>query len=215
MSTPACGGSRFGCWVCTVVKDDKSMKGLIERGDDWMNPLLELRNFLATTINRSDPKYDPLKYRMPVRRTFQDGLGPYWPQWRNYILEEILKAQLLLQRHDSSLQLITLQELVAIQLIWQRDFIFDINVADTYQSVYGEKIQLSKSDQAIQEEKHLLREICGTNKDDFEIINHLLKAEKNRILFTNKKGLQRDLESVLAEYVAPTFTDVYKKNSNK
>ena len=31
-STPSCGNSRFGCWVCTVVDQDKSIKGFIENG---------------------------------------------------------------------------------------------------------------------------------------------------------------------------------------
>src|SRR5262249_31738603 len=29
-STPSCGGSRFGCWVCTVVDKDRSMEAMIE-----------------------------------------------------------------------------------------------------------------------------------------------------------------------------------------
>lgn len=43
----SCGQSRFGCWSCTVVKEDKSMTSLIERGYEWMRPLLELRNKAA------------------------------------------------------------------------------------------------------------------------------------------------------------------------
>ena len=27
--TPSCGNSRFGCWICTVVKEDKSLTGFI------------------------------------------------------------------------------------------------------------------------------------------------------------------------------------------
>ncbi|MFN8331355.1 MAG: hypothetical protein U0T81_09080 [Saprospiraceae bacterium] len=37
-TTPSCGQSRFGCWVCTVVNRDKSMDYLIDNGDDWMRP---------------------------------------------------------------------------------------------------------------------------------------------------------------------------------
>lgn len=33
----SCGQSRFGCWVCTVVKDDKSMRSLIKRGMSGCN----------------------------------------------------------------------------------------------------------------------------------------------------------------------------------
>ena len=39
-STPSCGNSRFGCWTCTVVTDDKALHGLIESGANWMKPLL-------------------------------------------------------------------------------------------------------------------------------------------------------------------------------
>ena len=48
-STPSCGNSRFGCWVCTVVTEDTSLKNMIENGEDWMEPLLELREELKET----------------------------------------------------------------------------------------------------------------------------------------------------------------------
>jgi len=38
----SCGQSRFGCWTCTVVKKDKSMSALINNGQEWMKPLLDL-----------------------------------------------------------------------------------------------------------------------------------------------------------------------------
>lgn len=48
-STPSCGNSRFGCWTCTVVNDDSSLRNTIENGEDWMEPLLELREELKAT----------------------------------------------------------------------------------------------------------------------------------------------------------------------
>src|SRR4029453_18078071 len=50
-TTPSCGNSRFGCWVCTVVTKDKSMEAMIDGGQDWMEPLLELRDWLAATTD--------------------------------------------------------------------------------------------------------------------------------------------------------------------
>lgn len=41
-----CGNSRFGCWVCTVVSKDKSLTSFINKGEDWLIPLLEYRNWL-------------------------------------------------------------------------------------------------------------------------------------------------------------------------
>ncbi len=55
-TTPSCGNSRFGCWVCTVVNEDTSLKNTIENGEDWMEPLLELREELKET-------QDPAKRR--------------------------------------------------------------------------------------------------------------------------------------------------------
>ena len=48
-STPSCGNSRFGCWTCTVVESDQSLRNMVERGEDWMEPLLELREELKET----------------------------------------------------------------------------------------------------------------------------------------------------------------------
>jgi len=41
-----CGNSRFGCWVCTVVVKDKSLTSFINKGQKWLLPLLEFRNWL-------------------------------------------------------------------------------------------------------------------------------------------------------------------------
>ena len=53
-STPSCGDSRFGCWVCTLVEKDKSMHAMIQNDaeKEWMLPLLELRNELDPAQDR-------------------------------------------------------------------------------------------------------------------------------------------------------------------
>lgn len=45
-SAGSCGNSRFGCWVCTVVAEDKALSGFIKSGTSWLVPLLEYRNWL-------------------------------------------------------------------------------------------------------------------------------------------------------------------------
>ncbi len=42
----SCGNSRFGCWTCTVVQEDKSLTGFIKNGETWLTPFLDFRNFL-------------------------------------------------------------------------------------------------------------------------------------------------------------------------
>ena len=52
----SCGNSRMGCWVCTVVSNDKSLTGFIETGFyDFLKPLLEFRNWLVSI--RDDYRY--------------------------------------------------------------------------------------------------------------------------------------------------------------
>ena len=55
-SSNACGNTRMGCWVCTVVSKDKSLSGFISTGYyDFLKPLLDFRNWL--TIIRDDEDY--------------------------------------------------------------------------------------------------------------------------------------------------------------
>lgn len=60
-SAGSCGNSRFGCWVCTVVSEDKALTGFIQSGEDWMKPLLNFRNWLADI---RDDRTKRMKYRM-------------------------------------------------------------------------------------------------------------------------------------------------------
>lgn len=50
----SCGQSRFGCWTCTVVKEDKSMSALIDSGNEWLKPLLDLRQSMFNQRNISE-----------------------------------------------------------------------------------------------------------------------------------------------------------------
>ncbi|MCT6922144.1 MAG: DNA phosphorothioation system sulfurtransferase DndC [Staphylococcus epidermidis] len=68
-SAGSCGNSRFGCWVCTVVTEDKALTGFIQSGHDWMKPLLDFRNWL-TAIR--DDRTKRMKYRMNGQIYFRD-----------------------------------------------------------------------------------------------------------------------------------------------
>ena len=225
ISTPSCGNSRFGCWVCTVVNRDKSMEALISNGEDWMIPLMQIRDFLSDTINRDHPEYAPEKYRMSVRRNgaktlSEDGeiihCGPYWPAVRKYILEELLKAQKIVQKHEADMKLISFQELVGIQVQWHRDFIFEYSVAEIYNKIFETSIVFEDEDDHSRIERETLQESCKTNPKDIRLIQNLLKAQRNKTLLIKKIGLQNDLEAILDENIDPKFTtyyDAYKKNN--
>jgi len=110
LDTPPCGGNRFGCWTCTVIKDDKSMKGFIETGEEWMQPLYEFRQWLK--LIREDENL-----RNKYKRNGQPGAGPFTSGARLMILERLLLTEQVI-----GWQLIGNDELLYIQQIWTDEF---------------------------------------------------------------------------------------------
>ena len=51
----SCGKSRFGCWICTVVQEDRSLNGFIRSGHRELIPLAEFRKWLMSI--RDVPEY--------------------------------------------------------------------------------------------------------------------------------------------------------------
>ena len=75
---PVTGNSRFGCWICTMVKEDKSLKAFIDKGETWLIPLREYRNWLIEL--RSTPEARETKRRNGTMYRKADGelgLGPF------------------------------------------------------------------------------------------------------------------------------------------
>jgi DNA sulfur modification protein DndC len=202
-TTPSCGQSRFGCWVCTVVSRDKSMEGLVLNGDDWMEPLMDFRDMLIQT--RNDRTYREMRRRTdsPFKEEDPDTWGPYTPKARAEFLTQLLRAQRAIQRaQGEEVQLIGHQELVAIQLTWYRDGIFNHKVADIYNQINEQQIDMSKHEEKFKREESLLREICADHPEDFDLIQESLTLQKNKSLMVQKRGLKKDLENCLEQTIA-------------
>lgn len=193
----SCGQSRFGCWTCTVVKQDKSMSALIENGLTWLLPLLKLRNELAEERNI-------IENRMPQRRNGTNavnGMGPYFPWYRASVLQRLLQAQKEVQREKPHIELITNQELIAIQTIWYRDFVFDQKVSEIYHNAYKTDLDMKNQNEKKEKELELLKKSCEKNPQDYELIQELLTLQKNKSLLNRKRGLKDDIETRIEEYL--------------
>ena len=191
-----CGQSRFGCWVCTVVKEDKSMSSLIKTGIEWMKPLLDFRNRLVEDRNVSE-------YRCSTRRNGQaavdesgHNMGNYTMEYRIKLLRELLQIQKETQSFRSSIDLISTQELIAIQVIWYRDGNFSTSVNDIYNEVYGYNIP---NNRISLQERLILEKNCSP--EHTQLINELLALQKNKVLLMRKYGLATDLESRLESFI--------------
>ena len=142
-STPSCGSSRFGCWVCTVVDKDRSMEAMIKNDEEkvWMTPLLELRNELDEPDTRQarlppDERLGPALPRRHHPRPVHEGgastgSGACSRPSRASGMEG--------PQEFRNLQLITLEELDEIRRIWLHEkHEFDDSLPRIYEEVTGE-----------------------------------------------------------------------------
>jgi len=127
-STPSCGDSRFGCWVCTMVSKDKSMEAMIQNDEEkeWMQPLLEIRDELDIEDDRDRRDFRRMSGNVQYF-TRKDGTlanipGPYLKEWREHWLRRVLEAQTQVRRtapsHLRDITLISAEELAEIRRIW-------------------------------------------------------------------------------------------------
>ncbi len=200
-SHSSCGQSRFGCWTCTVVKEDKSMTALIKNGEDWMKPLLVYRNRLESERNISEN-------RLSTRRNGQHAVtedghnqGNYSPEYRAIKLRELLELQKEIQETKPFIELITNQELIAIQVYWYRDGVFDFKVGEIFAKIYGRDIETENANIENSIEKRLLKTVCNKNKKDYELINNLLTLQHSKTLLLTNYGLQNDIENRIESFV--------------
>lgn len=135
--TQSCGNSRFGCWVCTVVKDDKSLNGFIRSGHRELIPLAEFRKWIMSIRDIAD-------YREKKRRngtvyetkSGELGFGPFTWEARQLILEKLIETQ-----KQMGYQLITIEELKAIDEIWDEEL--DLSrrtLVELYERLTGDKL---------------------------------------------------------------------------
>ena len=178
---PVTGHSRFGCWICTMVKEDKSLKAFIDRGESWLEPLRDFRNWLIDL--RSTPSARETKRRngqMYIKADGEFGLGPFTMASRVEILRRLLQLEV-----DYNFELITIEELKYIDKTWDDEG--DLSrrtLVDLYYEIKGKHLPWDDykvpvfSEEVIDE----IKKQCAENNVEFELISKLIveiEANKN------------------------------------
>lgn len=214
-STPSCGNSRFGCWTCTVVTDDKALHGLIESGANWMKPLLEFRNKLYMSRQPENSE----EYRNFRRRTgrvsYNSGdisddsvrevrhiPGPYWLSKRQEFVRELLTIEKEINEGGEPIELITRPELHMIRREWLRDPNepdWEDSLPRIYREVYGGDLDWIEDDagaftRADSETLENLSEKYGVPS---ALIRKMLEAELQVSGLGNRRGILNSLEGIL------------------
>jgi len=197
----SCGQSRFGCWTCTVVTKDKSMTALINNGKTWLYPLLNFRNDLQKERNISENRLS--KRRNGQNAVNEEGMnqGNYTPEYRYSILKRLLEAQKEVQKEKPNLNLITHQELIAIQVLWNRDLIFNKNISELYREVYGRNAVAGNFRSIGALEKRIVKEECKNDSKMVGLIENLLSVQETKSLLISNHGLNNDLEKVIESQI--------------
>ncbi|MFO0100264.1 MAG: DNA phosphorothioation system sulfurtransferase DndC [Aphanizomenon sp.] len=211
-STPSCGDSRFGCWVCTIVSKDKSMEAMIQNDEEkeWMQPLLDIRNELDIKDDRSKRDFRRIWGEVQLFERNVDGgtsiepiHGPYTKYWREHWLRRVLTAQTQVRqtapKNMGDITLITLEELSAIRRIWlEEKHEFDDSVPRIYEEVTGEVFKDPRpgADQSIlgSDEWGVLEEICDGDGMHLELMARLLDTERQFKKKTRRVGIYESLE---------------------
>jgi len=207
-STPSCGNSRFGCWVCTVASRDLSMEALIDSGEEWMEPLLEFRDWLSKT---TDPEHK-LEYRgirgrdgrVVLKKDGKPAARTYMPEVSEEMLRKVLRIQKQVRESgpDPDVTLISEDELFEIRRIWRTEREdWDDSVPVIFREVYGYDLEWPIDDDQVFDADHqaLLSVICDEYDVPFEMVAKLLEAERRANGMARRAGIYKALSSILGQ----------------
>jgi DNA sulfur modification protein DndC len=217
-STPSCGDSRFGCWVCTLVNQDKSMEAMIQNDEEkeWLQPLLDIRHELDIQNDRDKRDFRRIYGKVELFERNVDGKvsvkpihGPYTKYWREHWLRRVLEAQTQIRRtappEMRDITLITHEEMSEIRRIWlEEKHEFDDSLPRIYEEVTGEPFQDSRPSAEKGrlgiDEWAVLTEICDEiydgDKMHLELMARLLDTE-HRFHAKSRRGIYDSLEKCI------------------
>ncbi|MES3150900.1 DNA phosphorothioation system sulfurtransferase DndC [Sphingomonas faeni] len=200
-STPSCGDSRFGCWVCTLVERDRSMTAMIQNDQEkeWMLPLLELRN----ELDEDDRHLRDFRRMNGSVQLYKDRVipGPYTQAAREHWLAKVLQAQHHIRVHGppemEEFELLTMAELTEIRRLW---VIEKHELEDSLPGIYERETgvafpggRLDDNMALGAEEMALLREICDDDLH-FQLTRELLDVERQHRTMGRRHGLFKALD---------------------
>lgn len=212
-TTPSCGDSRFGCWVCTLVEKDKSMTAMIQNDieKEWMMPLLDLRNALDFRNNGDGSEESSDHHLRDFRRLtgtvqlMSNGRhvpGPYAQQARENWLARLLKAQTHIRQNGPpdvrNIELITLEELQEIRRIWVMDkHELEDSLPRIYRESTGEEYPGRPLDDNLvlgEQDMKELKELCDDDRLHYELTRELLSLTLQQRTSARRAGLYEQLE---------------------
>jgi len=194
--TQSCGNSRFGCWVCTVVKDDKSLNGFIRSGHRELIPLAEFRTWIMSI--RDKDEYREKKRRNGTvyeTKTGEMGYGPFTWEARKLILTKLIETQ-----QKMGYELITQEELKAIDEIWDDEL--DLSrrtLVELYEELTGEKLPWYQYKEPLVDKETVeeLEKLAAENDVPFDLVRNIILSVYHNKNYSNQRIMKDALERLL------------------
>lgn len=193
---PVTGNSRFGCWCCTIVKEDKSLQRFIDNGSVELIPLREFRNWLVSI--RQNPEFRDNKRRngkVYQKSNGEYGFGPFKLSAR----QEILRRLLTLQR-DTGFELITNDELKTIDTLW--DMEGDLSrrkLVDIYYDVFGVKLPWDEYKEPLYDIEIIqeMQKAAEESEIPFELITKLIVMINSNKYVAKSNKLRKEFDKLI------------------
>jgi DNA sulfur modification protein DndC len=197
----SCGKTRFGCWVCTVVSQDKSMANMLKNPEDmWMKPLHEFRNLLEEYRHTSEK-------RQPRRRNGQKSIGPFKLSTRKELLEKLLATEKDLKKELAGKTLISDEELVQVQAEWLNDGDF-FESAIKLAREYGRDIPYESVKAFNEDEQEYIDEICKESNINKKLIDHIMQCEHSYRHHTIRAKAFNEFETIIERFAKGQLNEV-------
>ena len=194
--TPSCGNSRFGCWVCTVVKEDKSLNGFIKSGHRELIPLAEFRSWLMEI--RDIDKYREKKRRNGTvyeTKNGDMGYGPFTWEARKLILTKLLETQ-----EKMGYELISISELKAIDEIWDDEL--DLSrrtLVELYRNITGKTLPWDQYKKALIDDmtEQNLEILAEDNGVPFDLVRNIMLSVYHNKNYSNQRIMKEAMGRLL------------------
>ena len=193
---PVTGNSRFGCWICTMVKEDKSLKAFINRGETWLEPLRDFRNWLvelrSTPTTRENKRRNGQMYK---KSDGEYGLGPFTMASRIEILRRLLQLEV-----TYNFELITLEELKYIDKTWDDEG--DLSrrtLVDLYYEIKGKHLPWDDYKVPVFPEEVVeeIKKQCEENNVEFELISKLIVEIESNKNYTKGSRVTKAFDKII------------------
>ena len=177
------------------------MTSLVDNGKEWMLPLLEFRNELVEGRNISENRSNTRRNGMPAVTEDGHNQGNYTHVYMIKLLRRLLEIQRDVQKVKPEITLITNQELIAVQVIWNRDGFFETTVSDIYRKVFDKELSTNNLKSLSQTERRLLSDVCEGEPEYYGLIDNLIALQESKTLLVSKYGIHSDVEKRIEDFV--------------